>query len=286
MRLYGLIGTGIQDSGSPALFKAAYGGRFRYDLLDGPDFAPLFEKFKKEYQAVNVTAPFKEQAMAKADQCTEAASLCGAANMLIKQPDGRILADNSDFEGVTMSIMSAYAIADEDLDVSDEDAFTDYLADKTALVVGCGGAGKAAAAAAVTLGYGTTILMNRDRNRAEELNRHIRKFYDDLGKDELTVMDISDFTAAFRQADIVIYTIPEAIDAIKAEGFAGAVTDSGCGKSKIVFEANYKTPCLEFLKDRCNYLSGFNWLLNQAILSYEVFTASEPDEEAMKKILR
>lgn len=285
MKKYGLIGAGIQESGSPALFEAAYGGRFRYDLLDGSDFAPLFEKFKKEYQAVNVTAPFKEQALAKADQCTEAASLCGAANMLIMLPNGRILADNSDFEGVTMSIMSAYAIADEDLDISDEDAFADYLADKTALVVGCGGAGKAAAAAAVTLGYGTTILMNRDQKRAEELNRHIRGFYDDLGRDELAVMDITDFTKAFRQADLVIYTVPEAIDAIRAEGFADSVFDGVSGKGKIVFEANYKTPCLEFLKDRCNYLSGFNWLLNQAIVSYEVFTDSEPNEEAMKKIL-
>lgn len=285
MKKYGLIGAGIQDSGSPALFGAAYGGKYRYDLLDGTDFSPLFDRFKKEYAAVNVTAPFKEQALRKADRSTEAASLCGAANMLVKLPDGHILADNSDFEGVTMSIMSAYAIADEDLDVSDEDAFTDYLSGKTALIAGCGGAGKAAAAAAVTLGYGKTVLMNRDRSRAEDLNRHIRKFYDDLSEDELVVCDLSEFTRAFSEADMVIYTIPKAIEPIKSEDFATLAVPKDKEKDKIVFEANYKTPCLEFLKDRCNYLSGLNWLLNQALVSYEVFTSEEPDEEAMKKIL-
>ena len=281
MKKFGLIGTGISQSGSPALFKAAFKGKYAYDLLDGTDFDSLFHTFVRDYSAVNVTSPFKTAAFEKADEATDAAELCGAANMLIKRPDGKILADNSDFEGVTMSIMSAYAVSEEDIDILDEDAFSDFLSDKTALVAGCSGAGKAAAAAAVTMGYGRTILMNRDRSRAEATEKHIRDYFGDVGKDELTVWDMDRFEEAFMEADTVIYTIPQALDCIGKSDFAAGLKKG----RKMILEANYQMPCLEFLRDRCQYVSGLNWLFNQAVVAYEAFTGEEPDEEAMKKAL-
>lgn len=278
MKKFALIGSGIQESGSPRLFKAAYNGRYQYDLLDGEEFGPLLQKFKDGYSAVNVTAPFKLDALAAADSISDAAELCGAANILVKLPGGRIEADNSDFEGVTISLMSAYAVAD--VDVDDEDAFADYLAEKTALIVGCGGAGKAAAAAAVSLGYGKVILMNRTMEKAEELKEHFCEFFgDDLDPEDIQAAPMTDFGKAFAKADMVVYNLPcpvEGVDSIK---------DSDLGKDKFVLEANYKTPCLEKYKDRCTYISGLNWLYNQAVVAYEIFTGEQVDEEAMRNAL-
>lgn len=275
MKKFGLIGSGIAKSKSPALFNAAYGGKYQYDLLDGSDFQTLFQRFKKEYTAVNVTAPFKEDAVNAADEAQEAALLCGAANMLLKLPGGRIIADNSDFEGVTLSIMSAYAVAG--VDVDDEDEFADTLADKTALIVGCGGAGRAAAAAAVTLGYGKTILMNRTQSKAEDVKKHLQEFYEDLSDEEITVAELSEFKTLFTKADLVIYTLPVALDE--------NLDEVAANKDRIVLEANYKTPWLERWKDKFNYISGLNWVYNQATVAYEGFTAETPDEEAMKQAL-
>lgn len=275
MKKFGLIGSGISNSKSPALFGAAYGGKYQYDLLDGNDFNALFQRFKKEYTAVNVTSPFKETAVNAADETQEAALLCGAANMLFKLPNGRIIADNADFEGVTLSIMSAYAVAG--VDVDDEDEFTEILADKTALVVGCGGAGRAAAAAAVTLGYGKTILMNRTRAKAEDVKKHLQTFYEDLSEDELTVAELSEFKNLFAKADLVIYTLPVALEEDMA--------DIAVNNDRIVLEANYTTPWLEQWKDKFNYISGLNWLYNQATVAFEGFTEEAPDEEAMKQAL-
>ena len=275
MKKFGLIGSGISKSKSPALFGAAYGGKYQYDLLDGNDFNTLFQRFKKEYTAVNVTSPFKETAVNAADEAQEAALLCGAANMLLKLPNGRIIADNADFEGVTLSIMSAYAVAG--VDVDDEDEFTEILADKTALVVGCGGAGRAAAAAAVTLGYGQTILMNRTRAKAEDVKKHLQTFYEDLSEDELTVAELSEFKNLFAKADLVIYTLPVALEEDMA--------DIAVNNDRIVLEANYTTPWLEQWKDKFNYISGLNWLYNQATVAFEGFTEEAPDEEAMKQAL-
>ena len=46
-------------------------------------------------QGLNVTAPFKEQAFALADEASKAAQATGSANILVFQ-DGRVLADSSD----------------------------------------------------------------------------------------------------------------------------------------------------------------------------------------------
>lgn len=278
MKKFALIGTDIQLSGSPKLFSAAYHGKYPYELLDGEEFAPLFEKFVKEYTAVNVTAPFKEQAMMAADSASEGAQLCGAANMLIKLPDGRIEADNSDFEGVALSLMSAYAV--EDVDVDDEDAFAEYLEDKTALIVGCGGAGKAAAAAIVSLGYGKVVLMNRSIGKAEALKEHFCEFFaDDLDSEDIEVAPLEHFAQEFDKADLVVYNLPCAIKELEI------LAEKPQNREKFIFEANYKTPNLEYLKEKFTYISGLNWLYNQAVVAYEVFTGAQPDEEEMKKSL-
>ena len=59
---FGLIGHPIGHSASPALFAKAYGGRWQYDLIEGEDFEASWQRFLDEYQAINITAPFKETA--------------------------------------------------------------------------------------------------------------------------------------------------------------------------------------------------------------------------------
>ena len=75
MGKYGLIGDPIAKSKSPALFEAAYRGQemadgstYSYDLIEGADFEESFRRFEEDYIAVNVTAPFKEQAYAKVEE--------------------------------------------------------------------------------------------------------------------------------------------------------------------------------------------------------------------------
>ena len=65
MKKFGLIGCPIAHSMSPALFKAAYDGAYDYDLIEG-EFDDVYLRFLNEYDAINVTAPFKEIACSKA----------------------------------------------------------------------------------------------------------------------------------------------------------------------------------------------------------------------------
>ena len=58
---FGLIGDPIGHSASPQLFRTAYSGRFPYDLIEGSDFETSYVRFLREYKAINITAPFKEE---------------------------------------------------------------------------------------------------------------------------------------------------------------------------------------------------------------------------------
>ena len=252
IKRFGLIGHPIAHSLSPVLFKAGYDGRYPYELIETADFEEAYARFLEGYDGINVTAPFKELAYAKAEILTDECKTIGATNLLVKTPEG-IKAYNSDYLGVRMWL---------------SDALSPLKAVKV-LIVGLGGAGKAAAAAAESLGM-EVIRMNRTI------------------KDD-TVRPLDDFTECFREADIIIYNIPTAIPALNE------LTDNDFtpGKPKFIMEANYKNPSFdEGLIDRMKranplveYTGGRTWLLYQAVTGYEIFTGEKPDLAMMSDVL-
>ena len=163
MKRFGLIGNPVAGSLSPRLFEAAYGGRYTYDLIEGAEFAASWQRFLDEYDGINITAPFKQDAFKAVDRLSDDARLCGAVNLAVKTPDG-IVGYNTDVDGVALSVREV------GLPVSE------------ALVVGCGGAGRAAAVAALRLGCRVT-LANRTVDKAASLAA-------DLGCDWIPVDDL------------------------------------------------------------------------------------------------
>jgi 3-dehydroquinate dehydratase/shikimate dehydrogenase len=238
MKRFGLIGNPVAGSLSPLLFAAAYGGRYPYDLLEGAEFGASWQRFLDGYDGINITAPFKLDAFRSVDVLTDGARLCGAVNLAVKTPEG-IAGYNTDVNGVEM------AVEETGLNVSE------------ALVVGCGGAGRAAAVAAMRMGCKVT-LANRTAERATALAS-------DLGCDWVPVEMLGDLSP-----DLVVYTVPGPMDGLP--DFSGAV----------VLEANYRTPCLEG-RGRA-YVSGRRWLLYQAVTGYSIFTGETPDTAAMLRI--
>ena len=238
MKRFGLIGHPVAGSLSPRLFEAAYGGRYAYDLIEGADFAASWQRFLDGYAGINITAPFKQDAFRAVDVLSDDARLCGAVNLAVKTPDG-LRGYNTDVDGVILAVREA------GLPVSD------------ALVVGCGGAGRAAAVAALRLGCRVT-LANRTPTRAAALA-------EDLGCEWIPADDLPALAP-----DLVIYTVPGPMDGLPV--FPDAV----------ILEANYRTPCLE----GCGraYISGLRWLLYQAVAGYEIFTGETPDADAMFRI--
>ena len=255
MKRFGLIGHPVAGSFSPKLFEAAYGGRYPYDLIEGAEFGASWQRFLDEYDGINITAPFKEFAFRAVDALSDDARLCGAVNLAVKTPAG-IVGYNTDVAGVVLAVREALSgLASTDPQPVILGSTGNLLSD--ALVVGCGGAGRAAAVAALRLGCRVT-LANRTPSRAAALA-------EELGCDWIPTEDI-----AALSPDLVIYTVPGPMDGFPE--FPRAV----------ILEANYRTPCLEGRGKA--YISGRRWLLFQAVAGYEIFTGETPDAGAMFRI--
>ena len=153
MILAGVLGFPVGHSRSPAMMNAAFadlGLEWRYVRLPVPPerFAETVRALPGSgYRGANVTIPHKLAAHDLADELSDAARAIGAANTLVFE-DGRTFADNTDAGGL--------------LDALGEPV------PATALVLGAGGAGRAAVWALQQAGAQVAV-WNRTPERAEAL---------------------------------------------------------------------------------------------------------------------
>jgi 3-dehydroquinate dehydratase / shikimate dehydrogenase len=151
--LYGIVGRLVLRSRSPQLHNARYRADGRAALFlpfPAADFDEVHDALtaKVEFarcglalRGLTVTSPFKEAALAFASSRSPAALTAGAANLLVDR-DGIWHADTTDPEGVMD------ALARRQVPVRGA---------RTA-VIGCGGAGRAAAAALSAAGARVTLV--------------------------------------------------------------------------------------------------------------------------------
>lgn len=158
-RLAGVLGFPVAHSRSPAMHNAAFRARgldWRYLKLPVPP--ERFDETVKAlpgsgYLGANVTIPHKVAALAVADRATAAARAIGAANTLTFA-DAQVEADNTDAGGLL-------------------DALPDSPRGRRALVLGAGGAGRAAVWALVEAGAADVAVWNRTAERATALARDL-----------------------------------------------------------------------------------------------------------------
>lgn len=245
MKRFGLIGNPVAGSLSPRLFAAAYEGRYPYDLIEGADFQLSWQRFLDDYTGINVTAPFKLLAFEKVDILSETARLSGAVNLCVKTPEG-IAGYNTDVDGVRLSLQEAGVVPQE------------------TLVVGAGGAGRAASVAAMQLGCRVTII-NRTESKAQALAEALGCAW----------RPMEDLSLVLSHATLLLSTIPSChIDALNPASLFG----------RTILEADYRHPTLSGFPG-CRYVSGRRWLLHQAVAGYALFTGETPDATAMAEVL-
>ena len=169
-RLAGVVGQPIRHSLSPVLHNAwleaaGLDGAYVAFSVAPERFAAFVEGFRGGSLAgLNVTLPFKTDALAAADRISPRARAAGAANVLVFEADGSVSADNTDGEGLL------YAFARQAPGFRPESG--------PLVLYGAGGAARGAAAAFLEAGCPEVRLLNRTRSRAEAvaavLGRRVR----------------------------------------------------------------------------------------------------------------
>ncbi len=240
---FALIGHPVAGSLSPRLFTAAYGGRFPYELVDEPTFEAAWARFEAEYDGINVTAPYKQDAFARVDALAPAARQSGAVNLVVPLPGGGYQGYNTDVDGVVGAVKERGETV------------------RDALVVGTGGAARAAVVGALQLGCRVTVT-GRSAQKASALS-------ESMGVDW-----IPRSVAAALAPGLLLHPLPGGAPVPAGLPLGGA----------LVLEAEYKHPALASAPCRA-YVGGLRWLLHQAVAGYALFTGEEPSVEAMMKTL-
>lgn len=256
--LAGVVGNPIAHSMSPILHNAwlAAAG------IDGAyvPFRVAEDRFTGfvgslrggSVRGLNVTIPFKEQALALADRPGERATMAGAANVLVFEADGSILADNTDGLG----LLAAFA--------GQAPGF-DPKAGPVA-ILGAGGGARGAAAAFTAAGCPEVRIVNRTQARAQAIT-------DVLGGEAFGL----DRAAAAFEGVIALVNATSA--GLAGEGELNApleATPTTC----VVMDMVYKPLLTPFLA-RAQALErrtvdGLAMLIGQAIPSFEAFYGRPP----------
>lgn len=257
--LGGIVGNPVSHSLSPMIHNAwlEAGGIDGAYVAFAPRDAAGFEALVAAGRAgliagVNVTAPFKEQAFALADEAAAAAQMTGSANILVFE-EGRVRADSADGAGVL------YALA--------EQAPKLKLNGASVVMLGAGGAARAGAGALIDAGAALSIL-NRTRERAEALAA-------DLGP----AVSVASDASVLEGADLVINALSVAPD----------ISLAALKPSAVVMDMTYKpvvTPLLAAARARgLTTVDGLAMLIGQAAPSFEAIFRRPPPPLDLRAIL-
>jgi shikimate dehydrogenase len=256
LTLAGVLGDPVEHSRSPAIHNAAFealGLDWRYVKLPvAPDaFAETVRALPESgYRGANVTIPHKEAALAVADEASDAARAIGAANTLTFA-DGAIHADNTDAAGLLA------ALPREPRGMA-------------ALVLGAGGAGRAAAWALREAGAEVSV-WNRTAERAQLLAEEL-----EVGAVEAPVT-----------ADLVVNATSVGLHpGDEIEELPLAWIEPPQIAVELVY-GEHETPFARWAEAAgAELVDGLEVLVRQGALSFERWTGQEPPIDVMRRAAR
>ena len=264
----GVVGRPVRHSWSPwvhgmalkaARLDAVYVA-FEPESLEG--FLALADD--QNYRGFSITAPFKGEAFALAKKCDEASERTRAANTLVREADGWRAA-NTDVAAVRDTLEAGLRIHERVA------ACPVVLSSAHVLVLGTGGAARAAAWAVRSLG-GRVTVAGRDLERA-------RTVAAEIGCEAVPWEAI-----ARLEHDVLVHATP--VGSVGSEDEL-ALPAEWIRPGTLVLDAVYRpirTALLAAAHERgCTPVPGGEWFVRQAATQFKLLTNTDPDEELLRK---
>lgn len=261
-KLAGVIGWPVAQSLSPRLHghwlkEHGIAGSYVALPVERDAFSSALRSLQSEgYRGVSVTVPHKEAAFAIAHRVDAAAKAAGAVNQLVFHKDGTIEGLNTDAPGLSASLREAGV----------------SLAGKPAILLGAGGAARAAVIALAELGAGEIRILNRDRHRAEVLVSNLSSSVDV----DLVPMALTDWHKIAGDAALAVNTTSAGMKDtpsldIKLEALP---------KTVVVCDIVYNPLETALLKEaralHLKTVDGLGMLMHQAVPAFKAFFGVEP----------
>ena len=259
-RVAGVIGRPINHSMSPILHNAwlaaaGVDGVYVPFSVQPGRFTAFVESLRGgTVSGLNVTLPFKSEALALADDATFRARTADAANVLVFREDGTILADNTDGLGM----LRAFAEQARGFDPKAGPV----------VILGAGGGSRGAAAAFVEAGCPDVRIVNRTLIKAQDIA-------EPLGA---TAFALNEAAKAFEGAIAVVNATSAGLSGSPALDVPLEATPP----SAVIMDMVYKPLTTPFLAQAEGLgrqtVDGLAMLIGQAVPSFEAFYGQTPPE--------
>ena len=255
----GVVGHPVKHSRSPIIhgyWLEQFGINGRYDRYDvkPEDFSHFVKTLSEQgLQGVNVTIPHKEAAFLALDEATDRARRLKAANTLWFE-NGKLWGDNTDSIGFLANLDQGHPGWD--------------INAKSALILGAGGAARAIIAGLQERNIEKITIVNRTRERAEELAL--------MSGGQVAVAEWSKLSFQLESADLVVNTT--------SLGMSGQpdldLSLDPLGRNALVTDIVYvplETNLLKQARLRGNpVVDGLGMLLHQAVPGFEHWFGKRP----------
>ena len=218
----------------------------------------------------NVTVPHKQAVMASLDEVDDLARRIGAVNTIIND-GGRLRGTNTDARGFIDSLREYGGIEPSGVDT---------------VLVGAGGAARAAAHALAEIGVGSLIIGNRTLERAEALAAEISA----LGV-EARAVSLADaaFSDACGAAGLIVNSTSVGMLHGPAEG-ESPVPDGAIRAGCVVYDMVYNPPDTPLLRATADAgaraVGGLPMLVYQGAAAWETWTGQEAPVDVMMAAAR
>ncbi len=245
--LFGLLGRGISYTLSPQIHNTVfkiYNIDAEYHVLDIPEseFDTKIRGILERYSGLNVTIPYKTMIIKYLNSLTREAEITGAVNTVKIDKNTRV-GHNTDITGIKLAIRREKG----------------ELRGKRCLILGAGGAARAAVYVFYEGGAEKIVICNRTVERAIVLREHFRKYGIDV---EVEPWDKRNAIA--KESDIIINCTP--IGTLSEES---PIDPEVIDREKIVIDMVYRPRYTRLLREAmrrgAKTVDGLTILIYQAL---------------------
>lgn len=256
-KVYGLIGHPIKHTLSPVIHNTL-ASMLKTNMIYVPFDVPpgglreaLLGAYQLNIQGMNVTVPYKQEVIPFLSKLEGYANQIGAVNTLKRCKDGYV-GYNTDGEGLLQSLIQ------NEISISG----------KNIMIIGAGGAARAAAMVTASQNPRQIIIVNRTREKAEELANAVSYHY------HVTVqsgsLDSIDNTLPI---DLCIQTTSVGLSPMEEQS---PITDEAFfSRVNAAVDLIYNPSETLFLKMAknagCKTVNGFGMLFYQAVRAFEIW---------------
>lgn len=281
MKQVGLIGYPVSHSLSPLMQQAAFDAlhvEANYVLWETPQeqlVGKIASLRSSTMLGANVSIPYKEAVLPLVDECNPFAARIGAVNTIVNR-GGRLFGYNTDAQGFITALLEF-------------DGYPFECSRKKAVIIGTGGAARAAATGLLENDVSEIILLGRTESHLQNILHHVNavsvQYYQNISIKGALLGDpqVSEFLS---NASLVVNATP---NGLHVDDTTLLIDVEVLPITTLVMDMIFNPPLTPLLRAArahgCQVLNGLSMLLYQGALAFELWTGYPAPIDVMQKAL-